>query len=118
MEQFTIYCTKSQARKALELGAPLLRRYIDNGQKCFYVDPEKEFPHPYLIPTAEEMIGWLRSKGFKFLLSDEPDIDGCHWFVGYGTDAESVSFGQNKDNKELAAIDAALNYLAENNLQK
>lgn len=109
MEKYTIYCTTVQIRKALELGAPIKAKSI------------KEAPNSWsnvciiggtifaLPPTAEQMIGWLKSQGFKFILSDIKDFDGKCWVTIYND--KEVSHGANIENKELAAIDAALDYL-------
>lgn len=47
MEQYTIYCSDEQTKKALELGAPLE----------YHCPNERE--SVYHRPTAEQMLGWL-----------------------------------------------------------
>ena len=127
ISNYTICCSAEQTRKALELGAPI-KNYIiyEESRKLICIaksdnnieEYEKELNkyHQtiigdmiYCLPTAEQMIGWLRSEGIKFLLSDEPDSEGCYWFIG--NSEEPIACGQEKENKELAAIDAALEYL-------
>lgn len=109
MNKYTIYCTAEQTKKAFELGAPLFRyTSIPNFAEVIEISTSEY----YEIPTAEQMIGWLRSQGVKFLLSDEPDSEGCYWFIGNGE--ECIACGKENENKELAAIDAALECLINN----
>lgn len=108
MNGYTIYCTKEQTKKALEIGAPIRFASINDIRLGRYIEVESN-NEVYCIPTAEQMLGWLRSKGVKFLLSDEPDTEGCYWFIGISE--ESIACGSEKENKELAAIDAALECL-------
>lgn len=97
MNRYEIRCTQKQAKKALRLGAPI--------RKAVYMaDIENGFM--YLIPTAEQMIGFLRSKGFKFYFGD----DSGYWRVSIDDDSWDGASGF-CENKELAAIDAALDYL-------
>lgn len=110
MNRYTIPCTEQQTRKALEFGAPIEietsfmalvnRTYFDNENK--YV----------IIPTAEQMIGWLEEQGILI------DID-AEWnksVLVYVWDCENKSlinnvFHGSRKKATLAAIDAALEYL-------
>lgn len=73
MEKFEIRCTPQQTQKALQLGAPIIKvdtrdkRLIYGSNMCY---PRTEADYPYAIPTAEQMIGFLRSKGIKFHFDD------------------------------------------------
>lgn len=66
MNQYSIYCSAEQTRKAFELGAPCITNDVALG--CHIANPEKfvvrnEMPCVIVIPTAEEMIGWLEKQG-------------------------------------------------------
>lgn len=107
---YTINCTEAQTKKALELGAPLFRLY---GTGCSdYIDmiiiSDTE---AYTIPTAEQMIGWLRSKGFRFKIVE---YESCVYWQ-YSID-DYFEHNNKPSAKEatLEAIDAALEYLNNN----
>lgn len=126
MHDYSIYCTESQTKKALELGAPIKRALLPstwfeevNPKRCHIDVPENPNGCTLAIPTADQMIGWLRTKGCtpyvyparrdgRFVLSarlliklDAGDSDSFH---GFGEDYSII----------LAAIDAALEYLTNN----
>lgn len=71
MNDYTIYCTEDQTKKALELGAPieLWSEYHKKQEHDFKLDtpiPCKQFTNGYCVascPTAEQMIGWLEEQG-------------------------------------------------------
>lgn len=106
MEQYTIFCTPEQTRKALELGAPIEELEYNCQQGWIY---EKV--------TAEQMIGWLEEQGIAIILESIMDGDG----IGYCWIAHTFNYNEDmcmKDDKmlsrkeaTLAAIDAALEYL-------
>lgn len=104
MNEYIIYCTEEQTKKALEFGAPIM--VTDNlGDLVMANYFTNEDNHvATIIPTAEQMIGFLRSKGIQFHFDDVKD----YWYVVI--DNKLLSTGYDK-NKELAAIDAALDYL-------
>lgn len=119
MDKYTIYCSPEQTKNALELGALIINYPI---QMSPYGVPKYERQLPsgkwiaYIIPTAEQMIGWLRAKGFKFILSDAIDgNEGNNWWIGIKGELITQGFSE---NKELAAIDAALEYLSDSNYDK
>lgn len=113
MDEFTIYCTAEQTRKGLELGAPICKCAKDNNDPDLTVDGWGSFDGYWLlIPTAEQMIGFIATKGV---------------FVGVAWDYinkkwESYTHVKNKmigcdnynsrEEATLAAIDEALDYLA------
>lgn len=99
MNRYEIRCTEEQTRKALEHGAPI-EISADYSTLINGV--------PYEIPTAEQMIGFLRSKGIKFHFDDDTN----YWHVSIDSEPLSIGYGTDK-NKELAAIDAALDYLSQ-----
>lgn len=108
MDEFTIYCTPEQTKKAIELDAP-----IDSGSIWYegfnHIDYDNETDTNLyaVIPTAEQMLGYLRMRGFKFSFDDTYN----YWAVLY--DLKIINKG-NSNNKELAAIDAVLEYLIQN----
>lgn len=116
MKEFTIYCTTEQTKRALELGALIDIKYGSirhrpSIEELKYLFACNDYWH--VIPTAEQMIGWLRTKGFKFILSDAIDSDeGNNWWVAINDELIAQGFSE---NKELAAIDAALEYLSDSN---
>ena len=127
MKQYTIYCTPEQIRKALELGAPieLKSEYYHPTENDFKLDnpiPCKSYTMGYhyaKCPTAEQMLGWLRTKGFAFGITEYNDgfDDHISWRVANNQNKKwYVSDNKAKDSKEaiIAAIDAALEYLMSN----
>lgn len=102
---YTINCTPEQTKKALELGAQIERDGFED-RPYVYIDGA------YLIPTAEQMIGWLEEQdGIK-------DITVCKtgmWIWGKNhTLIEGGSTYSSRQESTLAAIDAALEYLTNN----
>lgn len=122
MQKYSIHCTETQARKALELGAPIeVQEYISSTIPL----PKDWFPicnHCFHIPTAEQMIGWLRKEKGLFV---EPYLNGecCYSFspiVSTKEDGEIIHLEaeDDPDKATLAAIDAALEYLINNKKKK
>lgn len=110
MADYTIYCTEEQTNKAFELGAPIEEDYrykedILFEEECLTCERQ------LVLPTAEQMIGWLEEQGFRFMINDleEP----TYWNV---TIDGLFAVGELSTPKEatLAAIDAALDYLIKN----
>lgn len=105
MDRFTILCTEEQARKAISLGAPIS------------TTPTDLINNTWFKVTAEQMIGWLRTKGFAFGITEYNDGFNDHVFWRVANNQETrwyISDDKLKDPKEavIAAIDAALDYLA------
>lgn len=113
ISDYTIYCTPEQTRKSLYLGAPIhttnehLYRHPHEYKYWAEVDIQGNL-YAAKIPTAEQMCGWLKTQGFKFIFSDIEDFDGKYWVIIYND--KEISHGTDIENKELAAIDAALDY--------
>lgn len=120
ISDYTIYCTESQTKKALELGAP-----IEYGKYCPGINAEilhkgkdcRREKKLYSIPTVEQMISWLEEQG----LIEGITIgyaEGIEWFFDVNNLSESfisvLNFNSRKE-ATLAAIDAALEYLTNNN---
>lgn len=111
MDRFTIFCTEEQAKKALDLGAPILSdtqeiKFAGINGLPFDVDR-------VVIPTAEQMIGWLE------LNARISDIDiyksGSTYWAFFVTKfcgiIESKKEYFSRKEATLAAIDEALDYL-------
>lgn len=124
MNQFTIFCTPSQTRKALELGAPL--------KTFIHVEPEFSMangclPYPeeiemYEYPTAEQMIGWLEEQYIYITIRYTNDV-AKHWqadvdradCIDYECGKHLVDYNYpSRKEATIAAIDAALEYLSNN----
>lgn len=107
MKEYTIYCTPSQTKKALELGAPIIS--IPFG--AYFCTPDNYFIYnDFAIeePTTEQMINWLEKKGFYFRL----DTSGCSVEIDFNCIIEKVNVPRKEAT--LAAIDVALEYLTNN----
>lgn len=104
MKQYTIHCTEEQVKKALELGAPIEFETLGGSSN---------FDMKYTVtPTAEEMIGWLEEQGFYFYIMNDyhwrEEVQYCNnWYHS------KEDLGSRKE-ATLAAIDAALDYLVDN----
>ena len=116
MEQYTIYCTKKQTNKALELGAPIEVDFQFNS-KTVIINKKA-----YIVPTAEQMIGWLERQGLVIIdtFSVTDLIDDLSWYsyrLRFPWQKEKYNEIKYDSRKEatLAAIDAALDYLSKNN---
>lgn len=117
ISDYTIYCTAEQTKQALELGAQIeYAKVIDtiNGNSIRIPEETGEF---YLIPTAEQMIGWLQSKGcYPYTRPIKRDgkvmiVARFEFFEGGGSTDTFCGFGE--DNSViLKAIDMALAYLS------
>ena len=118
MNRYTIYCTPEQTKNAFYLGAPLteipFRTEIkpDTCNKYGFIYLNNTY---FVIPTAEQMIGWLRKEKKLFV---EPYLNGecCYSFspiVSTKEDGEIIHLEaeDDPDKATLAAIDAALEYL-------
>lgn len=107
MNKYTIYCTEEQAKKALELGAPIEATGIYQVPQWVEINGAT-----YKIPTSEQMIAWSEEQGILF------DID-TEWnksVLVYVWDCENKSlinnvFHGSRKEATLAAIDKALEYL-------
>lgn len=118
MEEFTIYCTPEQTRKALELGAPLNSCY-HNGD--FQNTIKIGSLHYVEVPTAEQMINWLRIKHKVFCNVIDEYSHGIENFIYY----IEVNKGHNDifrsrheyelshDKAVMCVINLALKYLSD-----
>lgn len=101
MKHYTIYCTPEQTKKALELGAPIERDGYED-RPYVYIDGA------YLIPTTEQMIGWLEGQGIHVDICYESDN---RFYYVFDFDDFVSDFYPTRKEATLAAIDAALGYL-------
>ena len=115
MKRYEIRCTEPQTRKAMELGAPIQRERIG---KCITVDiprltnNQEERESDYVLPTAEQMIGWLEEQGVQ--ITSHASIFKDWSCFCYPEDTNLFFQGKWVDSRKeatLAAIDAALEYL-------
>ena len=116
MNEYTIYCTEEQTKKALELGAPIytapyfsvliyeVRNFFVKDDTCYY------------FPTVEQTLGWLEEQNIAIDLHayfkvNNSRINHYEYTV---TDSTRVFNGSKITRKEatLAVIDAALDYLS------
>lgn len=136
MDEFIIYCTEEQTKKALALGAKIktvMSKYnatnanknCEQGKESFdeYLKKGIIFlsngfsAKAYSIPTAEQMIGWLESGRidhidiFKHANMWRFDIF-CTW--DRRLHCEPSHF-YSRPEATLAAIDAVLEYLSSKN---
>lgn len=128
MDEFTIWCTPEQTRKALELGAPIVTTSKEPSMFFCAAHPktirmngiknaEKDFT--CAIPTTEQMLGWLDDKIND--IQTIKNVDGTYAYVFYPTvEDDYQSGGQFVSRSEaiLAVIDTALEYLVDKNLVK
>lgn len=112
MEQYTIYCTEEQAKNALELSAPIFHMSNNmtiNGEGWFQYNGLS-----YSCPTAEQMLGWLIDKGFRFKIAVYADNTYWQYYTEpscrFGCEIKYGSYLCYKD-AVLSLIDEALDYL-------
>ena len=121
MNNYTIYCTPEQTKKALELGAP-----IEFEVECpVNLETLERSPYPeikmgkdgepiLIIPTAEQMLGWLNEQGVQITTH----VNAFGEWKTHLFDTSSVELiedsGWRKSRKVaiIVAIDEALKYLS------
>lgn len=128
MNNYTIYCTESQVKKALELGAPIHSPQVALG---FFEEWELEILHTiiiddeyYDIPTAEQMIGWLEKQGIIIdTISEEENENEILYLAslykkGYQSLNKELILYPTRKEATLAGINKALDYLIEQKKNK
>lgn len=117
ISDYTIFCTEAQTKKAIKLGAPINIFIHTSSESKENYKPIGECIDA-VIPTAEQMIGWLRKEKGLFV---EPYLNGecCYSFspiVSTKEDGEIIHLEaeDDPDKATLVAIDAALDYLTNN----
>lgn len=111
MNRHITYCTEAQTKKALNLGAPL---EIGEGKGTILCRLQNY--HTYkkcVIPTAEQMIGWLEEQGMNFTLTYNPfdEVKIIITKCGGFDEIANIKWNKSKKTAVIAAIDAALEYL-------
>lgn len=106
MNKYTLYCTMRQAKKAIELGAPIKKKEIqlcDNAKHFFWYNG-----FYYNYPTAKQMISWLEEQGYNITTNSFSAM------VEYENIGLLGMYESNKKQSILEAIDKALEYLMNN----
>lgn len=98
MNQYNIFCTEAQTKKALELGAPIK---IEEDKFCSVA----------INPTTDQMIGWLEERGVHIsVIYDDctykPEVRDL--YDGFINNDEYLS---SRKEATIAAIDAAFEYI-------
>jgi len=117
MSDYTNFCSEEQTKRAYKLGAPIRvhrdawRRH-NEGEQPIDIGTTNGFTTWLMTPTTQQMIGWLRT---------EKDIDICigntsldyRFNVWHRDELIKELFVSRYEYEygELAAIDAALDYL-------
>lgn len=115
MNKYTIYCTSEQTKKALELGASIeiLPNYTE--YRVFPLVKCKDGnERPCIIPTAEQMIGWLEEQESIVCVNIDyyvTDDTWAYWIKFKGDGVYNKQDFNSRKDATLAAIDAALDYL-------
>lgn len=121
MNEFTIYCTTEQIKKALQVGAPIELRseYYHPTEHDLKLDnpiPCESYTYGYhyaKCPTAEQMIGWLEAQGeFKVIaIHNSKNLNWSFHITTKDKDIFTSSGYSSRKQATLAAIDAALEHL-------
>lgn len=110
MNEYIIYCTKEQTKKALELGAPIEMDSHSHGMP--YIQDKTNF---FICPTAEQMIGWLEKQGlWEIQITRKWGYNGWYFYLYNSMGNDLVDFETaylSRKGATLAAIDEALEYL-------
>lgn len=102
MNRYTIYCTETQVKKALELGAPI--KTIKKPRYSIGLIEKV---------TSEQMIGWFEEQGVMFNIAVNP-FDDYKVIITKASSYETIAnikWNHNRKNAIIAGIDAALDYL-------
>ena len=108
MNEFTIYCSPEQTKKAINLGAPIEVDFQFNFKTVIINNKA------YIVPTAEQMLGWLEEQGIhEIRLVHLKDAWMFYIFLDGNMLPDEYTYPTRKE-VTLAAIDAALEYLNNN----
>lgn len=113
ISDYTIYCTPEQTRKALELGAPIYMTFApgDYIEPILAVKDENSKEKNYLCPTAEQMIGFLETKGVFVGVAWNCILKKWDSYTHVKNDMIGYDCYDSREEATIAAIDAALDYL-------
>ena len=124
MNNYTIYCTPEQTKKAFKLGAPLhvIEATEEPQIKAINIIANGRHKEEYTLvdnmlinnPTAEQLVSWLEleENGFNFELTRDYAI------LEHDKIGTMGMYEMPRKESALVAIDCALEYLANNNLIK
>lgn len=114
MKKYDIYCTIEQTQKAYDLCAPIdvLTAYaeFDGFPTIWCTDG---FPRPCILPTNEEMCGWMYDN-YNLMVSVNEADNGKFYYVLKHNGVEVCEWNSfdNKNDATKASIDAALEYIS------
>lgn len=115
MLDYTIYCTSEQTKKALELGAPIVK--VDSRDKHMIYCRNMCYPriadYPYAMPTTEQILNWFEDKSLQVTIR----FRGNSWYYDIMSGYNVLSIGKDVSTRKeatLNAIDTALEYLINN----
>lgn len=66
MNEYTIYCSENQTKRAYKLGAPIVKYEsigVFDNKGYDFVEDVNDSKNELINPTAEQMIGWLDGEG-------------------------------------------------------
>lgn len=111
MEEYKIYCTEEQTKKAMKLGAPIeetpMMDIIRNeiGEHCLL-----QGSNVYWYPTAEQMIGWLEEDNSILGICIRYDYGWFYEIRLKNAQGKYSSTFHSRKEATLAVINAALDY--------
>lgn len=117
MSDYTILCTETQTRKALELGAPILNYHnaiVSDSLPHYIVGEIGKDWNVFICSTAEQMLGWLESQHPIDHIDIYKQITTWRFCVYTSTLDRRAGKGDSRQEATLAAIDSALEYLSQN----
>lgn len=118
VNDYKIYCTEEQTLKALELDAPIeVTKRLEPLVNRKYISDLETYT-AIIIPTAEELIGWLEEQDDMEEITILRNRAFHSWAYlvtnKSGKLVSSNNIYQSRPKATLASIDAALNYLTNN----
>ena len=118
MDEYAIYCTSEQVKKALEFGAQIkyanaYNAYLPHTMIDFVGESGKMECAQFVIPTAEQMIGWLEEQDCIRCVEVTKIFEWHYRVKKKYDDVDDWIQGSCQTRKEatLAAIYAALEFI-------
>lgn len=108
MQDYEIRCTPEQTKRAYKLGAPITLIHA-NHQGSVFDGMMMIGDDLFHIPTAEQLRGWLREKGYIVRQVVYQHQITCSSFNGLSI--RVIGIGDDYNEAVLEEIDAALDYL-------
>lgn len=124
MNGYSIYCTPEQTKKAFELGVPINTigctrgeiPLLDDYVELVVMDDNTSIISE--IPTAEQMIGWLKEQEITIHIFPFAEDKTFVWIIRFSCEGIKRNMCSDIYNSRkeatLAAIDAVLKYLTNN----